>query len=133
MLLSKRSALIVLSLAVICTAHLLNSPVAAQYKIDVRTCDDLKIAETQYGVQVVETATCVTPTKAFSPKGTLRNVNILATFPAVATGAGITFMVTRNDANGEYVQNVDYAASPITPRPTPALRSTAPANTLCGW
>jgi hypothetical protein len=39
-------------------------------------------------------------------------VFVLATFPAVPTGAGITFMITKNDANGEYVQNMDYAASP---------------------
>ena len=37
---------------------------------------------------------------------------MLATFPAVPTGAGITFMVTRDDANGEYVQNMDYSATP---------------------
>ena len=61
---------------------------------------------------MVETATCVNPTKIFQPKGTLRNVNLAATFPAVPTGAGITFMVTKTDANGEYVQNVDYAVSP---------------------
>ena len=48
----------------------------------------------------------------FKPKGTLRNVAVVATFPAVPTGAGITFMVTKNDANSEYVQNLDYAVSP---------------------
>ena len=42
----------------------------------------------------------------------MRNVNLVATFPTVPTGAGITFMVTKNDADGEYVQNIDYAASP---------------------
>jgi hypothetical protein len=82
----------------------------AQYKLE--TCEDLKITEKQYGISVVETATCVNPTKTFSPKGTLRNVNIVYSFPPVPTGAGVTFMVTKNDANGEYVQNTDYAVSP---------------------
>ena len=84
--------------------------VNAQYKLE--TCEDLKIAQTQYGISVVETASCVNPTSTFSPKGTLRNVNILYSFPKVPTGAGVTFMVTKNDANGEYVQNVDYSVSP---------------------
>jgi len=91
---------------------LLSSSVRAQYKIDLQTCEDLKITKTQYGINIVETATCINPTRNFKPKGTLRNVYVLATFPAVPTGAGITFMVTKNDANGEYVQNMDYAASP---------------------
>lgn len=84
----------------------------AQSRIELQACEDLKITQTQYGISVVETAACVNPSKVFSPRGTLRNVNLLATFPAVATGAGITFMITKNDADGEYVQNVDYAASP---------------------
>ena len=86
------------------------STIRAQYKLE--TCEDLKITEKQYGISVVETASCVTPTKTFSPKGTLRNVNIVYSFPPVPTGAGVTFMVTKNDANGEYVQNIDYAVSP---------------------
>jgi len=90
---------------------LLVSPAQAQYKIELQTCEDLKITETKYGGSVVETATCINPIKTFQPKGTLRNVNLVATFPAVPTGAGITFMVTKMDANGEYVQNIDYAAS----------------------
>jgi len=94
-----------------CCSLLFTSTVRAQFKIDLQTCEDLKITKTQYGINVVETATCVNPTKNFKPKGTLRNVYVLATFPAVPTGAGITFMVTKNDANGEYVQNMDYAAS----------------------
>src|SRR5207253_5925088 len=81
-------------------------------KIDVQTCEDLKITEAHYGVSTVETATYVNPTKTLKPKGTVSNVNLVATFPAVPTGAGITFMVTKNDANGEYVQNIDYAVSP---------------------
>ena len=86
------------------------SQVHAQYKLE--TCEDLKITEKQYGASVVETATCVNPTKTFSPKGTLRNVNIVYSFPPVPTGAGVTFMVTKDDANGEYVQNIDYSVSP---------------------
>lgn len=88
------------------------SAARGQYKIEMQTCEDLKITKKQYGINVVETATCINPTKTFKPKGTLRNVFVVATFPAVATGAGITFMVTKNDANGEYVQNMDYAATP---------------------
>jgi hypothetical protein len=84
----------------------------AQFKLELQTCEDLKISKAQYGVNVVETATCVNPTKAFKPKGTLRNVFVLATFTPVATGARITFMITKDDANGEYVQNMDYYASP---------------------
>lgn len=84
----------------------------AQFKLELQTCEDLKISKAQYGVNVVETATCVNPTKAFKPKGTLRNVFVLATFTPVATGARITFLITKNDANGEYVQNMDYYASP---------------------
>ncbi|HEV3469622.1 MAG TPA: hypothetical protein VG148_09900 [Pyrinomonadaceae bacterium] len=103
--------LVLLALSVCCSV-LFASPAPAQYKIELQTCEDLKITETRYGGSVVETAACVNPTKTFQPKGTLRNVNLLATFPAVPTGAGITFMVTKDDAGGEYVQNVDYAASP---------------------
>ena len=84
----------------------------AQYKIELQTCEDLKITKKQYGINVVETATCINPTKTFKPKGTLRNVFVLSTFPAVATGARITFMVTKDNADGEYVQNMDYWASP---------------------
>src|SRR5712664_4372054 len=87
----------------------ITSSVHAQYILE--TCEDLKITEKQYGISVIETAACVNPTKTFGPKGTLRNVNIVYSFPPVPTGAGVTFMVTKNDANGEYVQNVDYAVS----------------------
>ena len=86
------------------------SHVQAQYKLE--TCEDLKINEAHYGINTVETATCINPTKIFSPKGTLRNINIIYSFPAVPTGAGVTFMVTKNDADGEYVQNIDYSVSP---------------------
>jgi hypothetical protein len=87
------------------------SAAQAQYKIEMQTCEDLKITEAHYGINTVETATCINPTKSFKPKGTLPSVNLVATFPAVATGAGITFMVTKNDADGEYVENKDYSAS----------------------
>ena len=84
----------------------------AQFKLELQTCEDLKITKTQYGANVVETAACINPTKTFKPKGTLRNVYVLATFTPVATGARITFMITKDDAGGEYVQNMDYYASP---------------------
>ena len=87
----------------VCCSMVFASHARAQNKIELQTCEDLKITETKYGAAVVETAVCVNPTKNFQPKGTLRNVNILATFPSVSTGAGITFMVTKGDANGEYV------------------------------
>jgi len=103
--------LVLLALSICCSMAFVHS-VRAQAKIELQTCEDLKIAAKQYGVQVVETATCVGPTRTFKPKGTLRNVHILATFPAVPTGAGITFLVTENNADGEHVQYVDYTASP---------------------
>jgi hypothetical protein len=105
---TRRLALFALS---VCCSLPFASGARAQSKIELQTCEDLKITEKQYGASVVETAACVNPTKAFSPKGTLRNVNILATFPAVPTGAGITFLITKDNAEGESVQYVDYAAS----------------------
>ena len=92
-----------MSLAFVSMAH-------AQYKLE--TCEDLNITKNQYGVSVVETAACVNPTKAFSPKGTLRNVHILYSFPKVPTGAGVTFLVTKDNADGEHVQYIDYSVSP---------------------
>jgi hypothetical protein len=85
---------VLLAFGVLCTMFLSGSA-RAQYKIDLQTCEDLKITKAQYGINVVETATCINPTKTFKPKGTLRNVYVLATFPAVPTGAGITFMGTK--------------------------------------
>jgi hypothetical protein len=82
----------------------------AQFKLEL--CEDLKITEAHYGINTVETATCVNPTKTFSPKGTLRNVHMVYSFPKVPTGAGLTFMITKNDADGEYVENKDYSVSP---------------------
>ena len=82
----------------------------AQYKLEL--CEDLKITEARYGINVVETATCVTPTKTFSPKGTLRNVHMVYSFPKVPTGAAVTFMITKDNADGEYVENKDYSVSP---------------------
>src|SRR2546430_17672705 len=67
----------------------------AQYKLEI--CEDLKITEAHYGINTVETATCVNPTKTFSPKGTLRNVNAVYSFPQVPTGAGVTFIVTKSE------------------------------------
>jgi hypothetical protein len=97
--------------AVVCvlSAH---AAARAQFKIELQTCEDLKITQKQYGAAVVETATCVNPTKTFQPKGTLRNVHVVATFPAVPTGAGVTFLFTKDDAEGEHVQYVDYSVSP---------------------
>jgi hypothetical protein len=106
---TRRLALLALA---VCCSSLLAAEARAQFKIELLTCEDLKITEKQYGALVVETAACVSPTKAFSPKGTLRNVNILSTFPAVPTGARITFLITKDDADGESVQYVDYSASP---------------------
>ena len=82
----------------------------AQYKLE--TCEDLNITKKQHGISVVETATCVNPTKTFNPKGTLRNVHIVYSFPQVPTGAGVTFLVTKDNADGEHVQYIDYAVSP---------------------
>jgi hypothetical protein len=96
----------------VCALSLFVSEARAQFKIELQTCEDLKITEKQYGASVVETAACVNPSKTFSPKGTLRNVNILSTFPAVPTGARITFLITKTDADGEFVQYVDYTATP---------------------
>lgn len=105
---TKRSVLFSLS---ICCLLCFASIAAGQYKIDLQACEDLRIAKTQYGASIVETAACVGPAKTFQPKDTARNVNILATFPAVPTGAGITFLITKNDAAGEHVQYVDYTAT----------------------
>jgi hypothetical protein len=96
----------------ICCLMLAAYSAQAQSKIELQTCEALKVTKKQYGVLVVETATCVNPTKTIRPQGTLRNVNIVSTFPAVPTGARITFLVTEDDANGADVQYVDYTATP---------------------
>lgn len=88
----------------------LSLPVIAQYKIELLTCADAKV--TLPGSNTPDTATCINPTNTFEPKGTLRNVHLVANFPKVPTGAGITFLITENDANGEHVQYVDYSVSP---------------------
>ena len=88
------------------------SAARAQFKLELQTCEDLKITQKQYGASMVETATCVNPTTKFSPKGTLRNVHIVATFTQVPTGAGVTFLITKDNADGEHVQYVDYSVSP---------------------
>lgn len=88
------------------------SATSAQSKIDLQACEDIKVVTTQVGIAYYETATCIKPSKVFQPRGTLSNVHLVATFPAVPTGAGITFLVTKNDANGEHVHSLDYAAGP---------------------
>ena len=93
-----------------CISIAFASVAQAQYKLE--TCEDLKITKQQSGINVVETAACVNPTKTFSPKGTLRNVHIVYSFPPVPTGAGVTFLVTKDNADGEHVQYIDYAVSP---------------------
>jgi hypothetical protein len=87
MLISKTFRSFNLATLSICSLLFLTSPARAQFKIELQTCEDLKITKAQYGINVVETATCVNPAKNFKPKGTLRNVFVLATFPAVPTGA----------------------------------------------
>ena len=61
-----------------CISLLISSSARAQYKLE--TCEDLKISEAHFGINTVETATCVNPTKTFSPKGTLRNVHVVYSF-----------------------------------------------------
>jgi hypothetical protein len=58
---------------------LISATARAQYKLEL--CEDLKITEAHYGINTVETATCVNPTRTFSRKGTLRNIRIVYTFP----------------------------------------------------
>jgi hypothetical protein len=66
----------VLSAAVL---FLITTTSRAQYKLEL--CEDLKIIQAHYGINTVETATCVNPTRTFSPKGTLRNVPFSIRFP----------------------------------------------------
>lgn len=88
------------------------SAVLAQFKIDFQACEDLKIAEAHYGFNTVETATCVKPSKMFSPKGETSNVSVVASFPKVPTGAGVTFQVRKGSVDGENYGDFDYAVSP---------------------
>ena len=97
-------------LTVNCLLLVFGSSVRAQYKLEL--CEDLKITQARDGVNTIETASCVNPTKTFSPKGTLRNVHIVYSFPKVPTGAAVTFMITKDNADGEYVENKDYPVSP---------------------
>ena len=76
---ARHLALLVLS---VCCSTGFALSARAQPKIELQTCEDLKVTKKQYGALVVETATCVGPTKTFRPKGTLRNVHLVATFPA---------------------------------------------------
>lgn len=98
--------------AALCFSLLLAVSARAQFKLELQTCEDLKVTGNNAGLNMVETATCINPTKTFSPKGTLRNVNILATFTPVATGAGVTFLINKDNADGEHVQYVDYSVTP---------------------
>lgn len=100
------------SLFLIATAAFLlgTASVRAQYKLEL--CEDLKITQARDGVNTIETATCVNPTRTFSPKGTLRNIHMVYSFPKVPTGAAVTFMITKDNADGEYVENKDYQVSP---------------------
>lgn len=106
-MLNRRFSLFLIATAVFL---LVTANVRAQYKLEL--CGDLKITQARDGVNTIETATCITPTKTFSPKGTLRNVHMVYSFPKVPTGAAVTFMVTKDNADGEYVQNTDYSVSP---------------------
>ena len=85
---------------------------AQQFKLEMITCEDLKVTETVISSARLETAACINPTKTFKPKGTLRNVHVLATFTPVPTGAAVTFVVTRDTADGEEERSVDYYATP---------------------
>ena len=93
-----------------CVSLFIASRARAQYKLEL--CEELKIAQARDGVNTIETATCVNPTKTFSPKGTLRNIHMVYSFPKVPTGAAVTFMITKDNADGEYVENMDYQVSP---------------------
>ena len=88
------------------------SSVQAQYKIDFQLCEEIKVEKTQISIQVIETATCTKPSNTFTPKGTLRNVFMVATFPPVPTGAALAFKITKNDANGDYVHTLYYTVTP---------------------
>ena len=101
-----------LVLGILCQLMFFAAPVAAQFKIEFQVCEDMKIDTKSLGVTYLETATCINPTNSLKPKGTVKNVHVVATFPRVPTGAAVTFMITRNDADGAYVENIDYAVSP---------------------
>ncbi|HEY2848026.1 MAG TPA: hypothetical protein VGI80_09425, partial [Pyrinomonadaceae bacterium] len=83
----------------------------SQFKIDLQTCEELKISKAHYGVDIVETAACVKPAKNFVPMGEAFNVNVIATFPKVPTGAGVTFQVRKDSVDGENYGDFDYAVS----------------------
>ena len=95
---------------VICVV-IFGTSVHAQYKIDLQLCEEIKIDKQQIGIEVIETATCTKPSNTFTPKGTLRNVFMVSTFPPVPTGAALSFKVTKDNADGEYVHTLYYAVS----------------------
>src|SRR6185369_5991587 len=94
-MIARRFSTAALAVAVL---FLITTTTRAQYKLEL--CEDLKISEAHYGINTVETANCVNPTKTFSPKGTLRNIHAVYTFPKVPTGAALTFMITKDNADG---------------------------------
>ncbi len=85
--------------------------VAAQSTIEFQLCEEIKVVKNQIGAQMIETATCSKPANSFTPKGTLRNIFMVATFPPVPTGASLAFKITKDDANGEYVHTVYYTVT----------------------
>lgn len=103
---------LILAATALCFSFVLAVDARAQFKLDLQTCEDIKVTGNNAGIGTVETATCIKPAKTFSPKGTLRNVHIVATFTPVASGAGVTFLITKDNADGEHVQYVDYSVSP---------------------
>jgi hypothetical protein len=74
-MITRRFSAAVLAAAVL---FLFTATARAQYKLEL--CEDLKITEAHYGINTVETATCVNPTRTFSPKGTLRNIHMVYSF-----------------------------------------------------
>ena len=95
----------------LCLAPGFLAPASSQYKIEFQLCEEIKIDKTRIGAEVIETATCSKPSSSFTPKGTLRNVFMVATFPPVPTGAALSFKITKNDANGDYVHTVYYTVT----------------------
>jgi hypothetical protein len=85
-------------------------PAYAQ-KIEFQLCEEIKIDKTQIGAQIIETATCTKPSNSFTPKGTLRNIFMVASFPPVPTGAALAFKITKDNADGEYVHTVYYTVT----------------------
>ena len=94
----------------LCLASGFLFPAHAQ-KIEFQLCEEINIDKTQIGAQIIETATCTKPSDSFTPKGTLRNIFMVATFPPVPTGAALSFKITKDNADGEYVHTVYYTVT----------------------